>query len=150
MEKQFEGLGDYGVHVGHNIASVRRSYRWSQLELAGKLEEKRGRPVSQQLMSDIENKKEIDDDELLKQLAECLSVAPDFLREADYEKLIQIVSNTFNNHPHAINPLGVIHTLNIYNSDALSKQNKELNDRVQYLEEENRILRERLNNPPQK
>jgi transcriptional regulator with XRE-family HTH domain len=138
MEYQFEGAG---VHVGHNIANVRRSIRMSQIELASRLEDKRGRPVSQQLMSDIENRKEIDDDELLQQIAECLNVAPDFLKEADYEKILQIVSNTFNNSDHAINPLGIIYNFTVNNFESLEKEKAEMAGQIKKLEAELERLR---------
>lgn len=86
------------VHVGHNIQRFRLIRGLSQAGLAYKLEEKRNKSVSQQLISDIEDRESIADDELLQQIAEVLEVSPDVLKNVDLDNAINIIGNTFNEY----------------------------------------------------
>ena len=70
MEQSF---AKHPVHQGQNIQKFRIIRNMSQTDVASDLELKRGKPVSQQFVSDIEQKETIEDDELLKQIAEYLS-----------------------------------------------------------------------------
>lgn len=86
------------VHVGQNIRKIRIFRGLSQHGLAAELEEKRHRAVSQQLVSDIENRESIDDEELLRQIAEILHVTPEALNSLDLDNAINIIGSTFHNH----------------------------------------------------
>jgi transcriptional regulator with XRE-family HTH domain len=70
----------------------------SQTDLATELEEKRHRPVSQQLVSDIEGRESIEDEELLRQVAEILHVTPEALTTLDLDNAINVIGSTFNDH----------------------------------------------------
>ena len=72
----------------------------SQGDLAAELETRRGRPVSQQLISDIEAKETIDDDDLLKQIAEILKVDTDVLKNLDWDAAINILANSITATSH--------------------------------------------------
>lgn len=90
------------VHVGHNIQRFRLIRGYSQAGLAHELEEKRKKPVSQQLISDIEDRETIADEELLKQIAEILEVSPEALKTLDIDSAINVIGNTFNNNSSPI------------------------------------------------
>jgi transcriptional regulator with XRE-family HTH domain len=90
------------VHVGHNTQKVRLFRGLSQTGLAARLEEKRHRPVSQQLVSDIEDRETIEDAELLRQIAEILEVTPEALKSLDWENAINVIGNTFNNNDGSV------------------------------------------------
>lgn len=100
------------VHMGQNIQKFRFIRNKSQGDIAIELEEKRGKPVSQQLISDIEKRETIDDEELLRQIAEILKVDPEVLKTMDWDAAINVVSCTFRDNSNAahtvhqvINPL---------------------------------------------
>jgi len=93
-----ETISKKTVHVGRNIQKFRILRGYSQGGLAGMLEEKRKKPVSQQLISDIEDRAVITDEELLQQIAEVLNVTPDILKTWDIDAAINIYSNTFDGH----------------------------------------------------
>jgi transcriptional regulator with XRE-family HTH domain len=84
------------VHVGHNIKKVRIFRGLSQSGLAAELEKKRSRSVSQQLVSDIEDRENIDDEELLKQIGEVLEISPEVLKNLDFDAAFNVIGNTFN------------------------------------------------------
>lgn len=88
------------VHVGHNIQRFRLIRGLSQAGLAYKLEEKRNKSVSQQLVSDIEDRESIADEELLKQIAEVLEVSPEVLKNVDVESAINVIGNSYSNTGH--------------------------------------------------
>src|SRR5689334_19070793 len=89
------------VHQGQNIQKFRIIRNMSQTDVAADLEAKRGKPVSQQFVSDIEKKEKIDDEELLKQIAEILNVDKEVLQNMDLDSAINIISNTFTNNQFA-------------------------------------------------
>lgn len=102
------------IHVGRNIQKFRLVRKMSQDSLAVELEEKRGKPVSQQFISELEAKETIEDDELIKQIAEILNVDADVLRNLDLDSAINIISNTFTNNQFAgytVNNNPVFHPL---------------------------------------
>lgn len=86
------------VHVGHNIQKIRLFRSLSQTEMAVELEEKRHKPVSQQLISDIEGRETIEDDDLLQQIAEILNVTPEALKTLDLDNAINVIGSTFTNN----------------------------------------------------
>ena len=90
MEQSF---AKHPVHQGQNIQKFRIIRNMSQTDVAADLELKRGKPVSQQFVSDIEQKETIEDDELLRQIAEILKVDPDVLRSLDLNAAINVISN---------------------------------------------------------
>jgi transcriptional regulator with XRE-family HTH domain len=73
----------------------------SQADLAAELEEKRHKPVSQQLVSDIENRDTIEDEELLQQIAEILKTDPEVLKNLDWNAAITVINNTFTTHEYS-------------------------------------------------
>ena len=89
------------VHHGQNIQKFRIIRNMSQTDIAADLEAKRGKPVSQQFISDIEKKEKIEDEELLKQIAEILNVDKEVLKNMDLDSAINIISNTFTNNQFA-------------------------------------------------
>jgi transcriptional regulator with XRE-family HTH domain len=89
------------VHVGHNIQKFRLIRGLSQAGLAHQLEQKRNRTVSQQLVSDIEDRENIEDEELLRQIAEILEVAPEALKNLDLDSAINVIGNTFTAHEYS-------------------------------------------------
>jgi transcriptional regulator with XRE-family HTH domain len=86
------------VHVGHNIQKFRLIRGYSQAGLAHMLEEKMGRTVSQQLVSDIEDRETVEDEEMLKKIAEILDVNTEALRNLDLDAALNVIGNTFNNN----------------------------------------------------
>lgn len=97
-----ENIAKRPVHVGYNIQRFRLIRGYSQAGLAYELEQKRDKPVSQQLISDIENREMITDDELLKQIAEILEVSPEALKTLDLDSAINVISNTFKDNSSPI------------------------------------------------
>ncbi len=89
------------VHVGRNIQKFRLLRDKSQGDVAADLENILHKPVSQQFISDLENKETIEDDELLKQIAEILKVDSEVLRNMDLDAAINIISNNFTNNQFA-------------------------------------------------
>lgn len=83
------------VHQGQNIQKFRFIRNMSQADLAVDLEAKRGRPVSQQFISDLEYKETIEDDELLKQIAEILKVDPEVIRSLNWDAAITVIGSSF-------------------------------------------------------
>jgi transcriptional regulator with XRE-family HTH domain len=87
-------------HVGRNIQTIRFIRGISQTGLAVELEEMLKRPVSQQFISEVEGKDEIDE-ELLRQIAEILKVTPEALKDLDLNSAINIIGNTFTNKDYS-------------------------------------------------
>jgi transcriptional regulator with XRE-family HTH domain len=83
-------------HVGRNIQTIRYIRGISQADLGVQLEDRLNRPFSQQLVSDIEGRENVDDENLLKQIAEILKVTPDALQNMDMDNAINIFGSTFN------------------------------------------------------
>ena len=90
------------IHVGNNIKRFRLIRGLSQAGMAHLLEEKKGRSVSQQLISDIEDRETIEDEELLKQIAEILEVTPEALKLLDLDSVINVIGNTFSDNSSPI------------------------------------------------
>jgi transcriptional regulator with XRE-family HTH domain len=84
----------HSVHQGQNIQKFRLIRNISQTDLADKLGEKQHKIVSQQLISDIEKREIIEDEELLKQIAEILKVDPEVIKNLDWDSAITIMGNT--------------------------------------------------------
>lgn len=82
-------------HVGRNIQTIRYIRGISQADLGVQLEDRLNRPFSQQLVSDIEGRENVDDENLLKQIAEILKVTPDALQNMDMDNAINIFGSTF-------------------------------------------------------
>lgn len=89
------------VNMGQNIQKFRLIREMSQGDVAAELETKRGKPVSQQFISDLENKETIEDEELLKQIAEILKVDPEVIKSMDWNAAINIISCTFRDNSNA-------------------------------------------------
>jgi len=91
------------VHVGRNIQRFRLIRGLSQAGLAHQLEDKRNKSFSQQLVSDIEDREAIPDEELLQQIAEILEVSPEALKTLDLDNAINIIGSTFTYNDQSIN-----------------------------------------------
>lgn len=103
------------IHVGHNIQTIRYIRGISQTEMAVQLEEKAKKPFSQQLISDIEGRENIEDEELLKQIAEILKVEPEALKNLDLDDAISIIGNSFHdNATQQINYKNTVHNQQSY------------------------------------
>lgn len=103
------------IHVGQNIQKFRNIRNKSQLDMAIELEEKLGKAVSQQLISDIE-KRETIEDELLKQIAEILKVDDEVLKNLDWEDALNIIANNFQDYA-----IQQINYKNVVNNNPLDK-----------------------------
>jgi|SRR5579863_1353500 len=88
-------------HVGRNIQTIRYIRGISQTEMGVQLEDRLNRPFSQQLISDIEGRQGIEDEELLRQIAEILKVEPEALKNLDFESAINVIGNTFTNNDYS-------------------------------------------------
>jgi transcriptional regulator with XRE-family HTH domain len=73
----------------------------SQTDLAVELEHKVKRPFSQQLISDIENRESIEDEQLLQQIAAILHVTPEALQTLDLDNAINVIGSSFETKDHA-------------------------------------------------
>jgi len=93
-----ENITKRPVHVGQNIQKFRNVRGWSQSTFASHLEEKRKKPVSQQYVSDLEEREVIEDDTLLREIAEVLGVVPEALKYLDVEYAFNIIGNTIHYH----------------------------------------------------
>jgi transcriptional regulator with XRE-family HTH domain len=129
-------------HVGRNIQKIRLFRSMSQTDLATELEEKRHRPVSQQLVSDIEGREVIEDEELLRQVAEILHVSPEALTTLDLDNAINVIGSTFNDHAmqpiqstihQTINPLDKLIELFEKEKTELREQNEQLRKEIDKL-----------------
>jgi transcriptional regulator with XRE-family HTH domain len=102
-------------NVGRNVKTIRFIRGNSQLEMAGYLEEKLHRPFSQQLISDIEAREEIEDEELLHWIAEFLKVTPEALQNLDLDEAINVIGNHFQDHStQQINYKNTVHNQNTF------------------------------------
>jgi len=89
----------------------------SQLEMGSQLEERLKRSFSQQLISDIEGREEIEDEELLAQIAEILKVTPEALKSLDLNTAVNVIGNTFTNNDYSYQQFGThIHNEQTHNS----------------------------------
>ena len=112
-----ENISKRPIHVGHNIQMFRLIRGYSQAGFAHQLEQKRNKSVSQQLISDIEDRETIVDEELLKQIAEILEVSPEALKTLDLDSAINILGNTFTNHDYSQQQFAThIHNQQIYST----------------------------------
>jgi len=103
-------------HVGRNIQTIRYIRGISQTDMAVNLEDRMKRPFSQQLISDIEGRENIEDEELLKQIAEILKVEPEALKNMDLNEAINIIGNSFHeNSTQQINYKNTVHNQQTYN-----------------------------------
>ena len=130
------------VHVGHNIQKFRLIRGISQAGLAHMIEDRTGRPISQQLISDIEDREAVDDEELLKQIAEILEVTPEALRNLDFDAAINVIGNTFTNNDHAYQQFATtIHNQHTFNPlkefvDLFKEKEQKLKDENENLKKE--------------
>jgi transcriptional regulator with XRE-family HTH domain len=134
------------VHVGQNIQKFRLIRKKSQVELAAELEVRLRKPISQQLISDIENRVSIEDDDLLKEIADILQVDPEVLKNLDLEDALNIISNSFTTQDNAsyVTNLPVYHKSTIHQTynpldklvELFEKQNGELRNENQRLRDE--------------
>lgn len=124
-------------HVGHNMQTIRFIRGMSQTELGEQLEERLHRPFSQQLISDIESRENIDDEELLRQIAEILKVEPEALKNLDLESAINVIGNTFNNNDGAIGN----YNLPIYHQSTIHHTYNPLEKLIELFEKEKAELR---------
>jgi|SRR6185437_6985568 len=104
-------------HVGRNVKTIRFIRGMSQLEMGSQLEERLKRSFSQQLISDIEGREEIEDEELLAQIAEILKVTPEALKSLDLNTAVNVIGNTFTNNDYSYQQFGThIHNEQTHNS----------------------------------
>lgn len=137
------------VHVGNNIQRFRLMQGLSQPGLAFQLEKKRGKAVSQQIISDIEDRESIGDEELLKQVAEVLEVSPEALKNLDLDAALNIIANNFNDHStQQINYQNVVHNSPNYNPldkliELFEKEKAEFKAEIQSLKKEIESLKKK-------
>jgi transcriptional regulator with XRE-family HTH domain len=128
-----------GPHVGRNIQTIRYIRGISQADLGVQLEERLNRPFSQQLVSDIEGRDNVEDEDLLKQIAEILKVEPEALKNMDLNEAINIFGNSFSeNSTQQINYKNTVHNQQTYNPldkliELFEKEKAELKAEVERL-----------------
>jgi transcriptional regulator with XRE-family HTH domain len=128
-----------GPHVGRNIQTIRFIRGISQVELGADLEERLHRPFSQQLISDIESRQEIEDEDLLRQIAEILKVTPEALKDLDLNSAINVIGNTFTNKDYSYQQFAThIHNEQTHNPldkliDLFEKEKAELKAEIEKL-----------------
>ena len=134
-----EQIAKRPVHQGQNIQKLRLIRNISQADVAADLEAKRGKPVSQQFVSDLEQKETIEDDELLKQIAEILKVEPEVIKNLDWDSALNIIANNFHEHAtQQINYKNVVHNSPTFNPldkliDLFEKEKAELKAEIEKL-----------------
>ena len=147
MENAF---ANRSIHMGQNIQRFRRLRKMSQAVLALELEEKRNKSFSQQLVSTIEDKDTIDDEELLQQIAEILETSKEAIKTLDWDMAIKIMDNNYTNHNSrfsgAINqPINSTIHQSFNSLDKLveffEKEKTELNREIQVLKKEIECLK---------
>lgn len=125
------------VHVGQNIQKFRLIRKKSQVELAAELEERLHKPISQQLISDIENRVSIEDDELLKEIANILKVDPEVLKNLDLEDALNFISNTFTTQDNASH----VTNLPVYHKSTIHQTYNPLDKLIELFEKEKADLK---------
>lgn len=133
-----------GPHVGRNIQTIRYIRGISQADLGVQLEERLNRPFSQQLVSDIEGRENVEDEDLLKQIAEILKVEPEALKNMDLNEAINIFGNSFSeNSTQQINYKNTVHNQQTYNPldkliELFEKEKAELKAEIEKLKRKNK------------
>jgi transcriptional regulator with XRE-family HTH domain len=141
MEQTF---AKHPVHHGQNIQKFRIIRNMSQTDVAADLEVKRGKPVSQQFISDIEQKETIEDEELLKQISDILKIDPEVIKTLDLEAALNIIANNFSEHAtQQINYKNVVHNSPTYNPlekliELFEKEKAELKAEIEMLRKQSR------------
>jgi len=141
MEQSF---AKHPVHQGQNIQKFRIIRNMSQTDVASDLELKRGKPVSQQFVSDIEQKETIEDDELLRQIADILKVDSEVIKNLDLDAALNIIANTFQDHAtQQINYKNVVHNSPNYHPldkliELFEKEKVELKAEIERLKKRSR------------
>ena len=82
------------IHHGRNVQKFRLIRDKSQVDVAVELEELLRNPVSQQFISDLENKEVIDDEVVLKQIAEILKVDMGVIKHLDWDAAITAIGSS--------------------------------------------------------
>jgi transcriptional regulator with XRE-family HTH domain len=108
------------IHVGRNLKKFRIVRGLSQTDVAVALEKIRKKPVSQQLVSDIEERQTIEDEELLGQYCQILKVDPEVVKKLDLDDAINVIGNNF--HDNATQQINFKNTVN--NSQAYNQLDK--------------------------
>jgi len=89
------------VHQGKNIQKFRLIRDKSHVDIAVALEEILKNLVSQQFVSDLENKEVIDDEVVLKQIAEILKVDKEAIKHLDWDAAITVTGSSFTTNDQA-------------------------------------------------
>lgn len=111
------------------------------------IESKTGRNFSQQLMSDIEDREIVEDEELLKQIGDILQVTPEALKNLDLDAAINVIGNTFTNSDHAYQQFAnTIHNQHTFNPlkelfDLFKEKEGQMQSKIDLLTKENEKLR---------
>lgn len=102
------------------------------------------RPFSQQLISDIEGREKIEDEELLRQIAEILKVDVDVIKNLDWDAAISVIGSSFttNDQAPAINQ-AISSTINQH-FNPLDKLIDLFKEKEAKLESENEQLRKEI------
>jgi transcriptional regulator with XRE-family HTH domain len=133
-----------GPHVGHNIQTIRYIRGISQADLGVQLEDRLNRPFSQQLVSDIEGRENVEDEDLLRQIAEILKVEPEALKNMDLNEAINIFGNSFSeNSTQQINYKNTVHNQQTYNPldkliELFEKEKAELKAEIEKLKQKSK------------
>ena len=130
------------THLGYNVKRLREILGVKQEDLAERLQ------LSQQSISKLENKEDLDSD-TLKKVANALNIPEDGIRNFTDEGAVHIVSNTFSGHYSALynnstinNPIERI--VQLYNEkvELYERMLKSEQEKVALLEE---LLRNKMN-----
>ena len=85
----------HNVHHGRNIRRLREILNIKQDAIAAELK------ISQQAMSKLEQKKEIDDD-MLERVSNALNIPVDSVKNFNEESAVNIIANTFNDSSSSV------------------------------------------------
>lgn len=119
------------IHQGNNVKRFREMQGIKQDALAAEL----GDDWSQKKVSRLEEK-EIIEPEILEQVAKALKVPVEAIREFDSERVISIISNTFNTHDQSAG-INLYPTFNpVEKWIEAMEENKKLYERMLQMEKE--------------
>ena len=131
---------DNETHIGGNIKRLRRILDMKQEVFADLMTKETGEAWSQQRVSLLENRPDIDV-KLLDQVAKVLSVAPDVIKNLDEDSGINVFNNTFNdnavnnsNFKCTLNPIEVIVEQAKKNEELYKRLLTEKDERIRLLE----------------
>ncbi|TDH26776.1 XRE family transcriptional regulator [Segetibacter sp. 3557_3] len=127
------------VHHGRNIKRLREMLGIKQEALAYTL----GEDWSQHKVSRLEDK-EVIEDEILQEVGKALHVSPEAIKNFDEEKVVNVISSTFNDYASVFNSHCTFNINPIEKWMEALEENKKLYERLLQSEKEKREMLERI------